>query len=208
MTVSDNTIETMHTPVFSGKLLSGNRSQEEVYECKLTLNLCQHAARTNQLVKPVWRTNQHEFSSRGYLDLNDWIHRVRAGDCGNWLGCCIDFWKGLGKPHNDSLSLSLSLSFSLSHTKINTQSYMIKLESTNTHTDRNTHTHQCEPIYLQIQMHTFLTHTVYIHNCSTHINIQTWINTHAIEFINTQYDINSNTQIIQTTHTNTLTLCK
>lgn len=38
MTMSDNTIETMHTPVFSDRLLSGKHSQEEVWEGKLTLN--------------------------------------------------------------------------------------------------------------------------------------------------------------------------
>lgn len=84
------TMETMHTytPVFTVKLLSGECSQEEVH--KLTLNLCQHAVQTNHLAKRLWRTNQHKLSGRRYLDLKDWTHRVRSGDCGNRLARCID----------------------------------------------------------------------------------------------------------------------
>lgn len=130
------TMETMHTytPVFTVKLLSGECSQEEVH--KLTLNLCQHAVQTNHLAKRLWRTNQHKLSGRRYLDLKDWTHRVRSGDCGNRLACCID--------------LPGKASQRVTHSKTNTQRqlHMIKPK----HTDRNTHTRQRELIY---RMHTF-----------------------------------------------------
>lgn len=130
------TMETMHTytPVFTVKLLSGECSQEEVH--KLTLNLCQHAVQTNHLAKRLWRTNQHKLSGRRYLDLKDWTHRVRSGDCGNRLAHCID--------------LPGKASQRVTHSKTNTQRqlHMIKPK----HTDRNTHTRQRELIY---RMHTF-----------------------------------------------------
>lgn len=130
------TMETMHTytPVFTVKLLSGECSQEEVH--KLTLNLCQHAVQTNHLAKRLWRTNQHKLSGRRYLDLKDWTHRVRSGDCGNRLARCID--------------LPGKASQRVTHSKTNTQRqlHMIKPK----HTDRNTHTRQRELIY---RMHTF-----------------------------------------------------
>lgn len=130
------TMETMHTytPVFTVKLLSGECSQEEVH--KLTLNLCQHAVQTNHLAKRLWRTNQHKLNGRRYLDLKDWTHRVRSGDCGNPLARCID--------------LPGKASQRVTHSKTNTQRqlHMIKPK----HTDRNTHTRQRELIY---RMHTF-----------------------------------------------------
>lgn len=120
--------------VFTVKLLSGECSQEEVH--KLTLNLCQHAVQTNHLAKRLWRTNQHKLSGRRYLDLKDWTHRVRSGDCGNRLARCID--------------LPGKASQRVTHSKTNTQRqlHMIKPK----HTDRNTHTRQRELIY---RMHTF-----------------------------------------------------
>ncbi len=125
MTVSDNTIETMHS---SGKLLSGKHGQEEVYECKLTLNLCQRVSRANRLAKPLWRTNQHEFSDRGYLNLNV---RTHSDSRGLWELIRMQYWllQRSGK----------SLTMIHTHTKINTQSQMSKFEYTHTHT----HTCMC-----------------------------------------------------------------
>lgn len=158
------TMETMHTytPVFTVKLLSGECSQDEVH--KLTLNLCQHAVQTNHLTKRLWRTNQHKFSGRRYLDLKDWTHRVRSGDCGNRLARCID--------------LPGKASQCVTHSKTNTQRqlHMIKPKRT----DRNTHTRQRELIY---RMHTFHSQLYTRSNINKQtrcnaINLQTCINSH------------------------------
>lgn len=152
------TMETMHTytPVFTVKLLSGECSQEEVH--KLTLNLCQHAVQTNHLAKRLWRTNQHKLSGRRYLDLKDWTHRVRSGDCGNRLAAVLTC---LGKPHNVSHTAKQTHKDNYTWLNPSTLTEIHTLVSMNSFIGCTHFTHNCMRAVISINKHVVMQNTSY-----------------------------------------------
>lgn len=82
MLVSDSTIETMHTRLRGGKLLSGLFIEGEVHEYKLTLNLHQHVGTDQSPGKAfVGKQSTPVSATENYFELK--AHTEQADDCGN-----------------------------------------------------------------------------------------------------------------------------